>query len=205
MRFIGGIILTTIYFIRHAESDYTVRDSRIHPLTEKGLSDRHLVTEYLQDKNINAVLSSPYKRAVDTVSVFANKHDFNIETIEDFRELHSNNAAVKEEDFPLVMKRLWMDFNVKLSDGECLAEVQERNINALNEVLKKYKNKVRIQFPYNKKGSSNSDTNITCRNVRPSQAARKTSATGCKKWRIKPSQVLRVCLHWVVRHVGRIV
>ena len=63
--------MTRIYFIRHAESDNAVRDGRIRPLTEKGLADRRLVTKYLQDKKIDAVLSSPFKRAVDTVADFA--------------------------------------------------------------------------------------------------------------------------------------
>jgi len=132
--------LTTIYFIRHCESDYSVRESRIRPLTEKGLADRRLVTEYLRDKNIYAVLSSPYKRAVDTVSDFAEKYHFTIETDEDFRELDRKGEPATEEEFPRVMKRLWTtDFNVKQPEGECLAEVQERNMRALNEVLLKYK------------------------------------------------------------------
>ena len=58
--------MTTVYFIRHAESDFSVRDGRIRPLTEKGLADRKLATEFLQGKNIDAVLSSPYKRAVES-------------------------------------------------------------------------------------------------------------------------------------------
>lgn len=33
--------MTTVYFIRHAESDNTVRDGRIRPLTKKGMCDRH--------------------------------------------------------------------------------------------------------------------------------------------------------------------
>ena len=33
----------------------------------------------------------------------------------------------------------WADFSYKLSDGECLREVQERNITALFKVLEKYK------------------------------------------------------------------
>lgn len=39
----------------------------------KGLRDRTLVTEFLMDKQIDAVLSSPYKRAMDTVRDFAEK------------------------------------------------------------------------------------------------------------------------------------
>lgn len=39
------------------------------------------------------------------------------------------------------MERQWTDFNYTFSDGECLAEVQERNITALYEALNKYRNK----------------------------------------------------------------
>jgi 2,3-bisphosphoglycerate-dependent phosphoglycerate mutase len=35
----------------------------------------------------------------------------------------------------------WADFYYKLSDGECLKEVQERNINALMGVLEEHKDK----------------------------------------------------------------
>ena len=51
--------MTTIYFMRHAQADNSVRDGRIRPLTEKGLADRKLVTEFLQDKDIDVVVSSP--------------------------------------------------------------------------------------------------------------------------------------------------
>ncbi len=68
-------ITTNVYFIRHAESDNTVRDGRIRPLTPKGLADCSLVTNYLNDKNIDMVFSSPFKRAVDTVSDFALKNN----------------------------------------------------------------------------------------------------------------------------------
>ena len=35
----------------------------------------------------------------------------------------------------------WDDFDYKLSDGECLSEVQKRNIQALNKVLEEYAGK----------------------------------------------------------------
>ena len=134
--------MTTIYFIRHAEADNSVRDGRIRPLTEKGMSDRALVTAFLQDKNIDAVISSPFKRAIDTVADFAEKYSFDIEIIEDFRERKSDIDFVKVDfGFEAFMKRQWEDFSYTFSDGECLSEVQNRNIAALNCVLAKYKNK----------------------------------------------------------------
>ena len=134
--------MTTVYFIRHAESDNSVRDGRIRPLTEKGWHDRRLVTEFLQDKNIDIVFSSPFKRAVDTVSDFAEKNNFEINIIEDFRERRSDSDLGRNDiNFDQFIERQWSDFHYTFSNGECLSEVQSRNIHALNEVLAQHKDK----------------------------------------------------------------
>jgi len=133
--------MTTIYFIRHAESDYSVRESRIRPLTEKGMADCRLVTKFLSDKNIDIVLSSPYKRSVDTLKDFANKYKFDILEIEDFHEIKSKFEKIAEEDFSTVMNSLWSDFNYRKHDGESLAECQSRNIAALEKVLTQHEDK----------------------------------------------------------------
>ena len=127
--------MTTVYFIRHAQADNANRDDRNRPLTEKGMNDRALVTAFLQDKKINAVFSSPFKRAVDTVADFAQKNGFVIETVEDFRERKSDSDWLQDTDFWPFAERQWADFSYSLSDGECLAGVQARNIAALNQVL----------------------------------------------------------------------
>ena len=135
--------MTTVYFVRHAEADNSHRDGRIRPLTEKGLADRKLVTEFLQDKQIDAVISSPFKRAIDTLSNFAEQNGFEIEIVEDFRERKSDSDMnIRDnKDFTSFMERQWAYFSYTFSDGECLTEVQVRNIAALNYVLSRYKNK----------------------------------------------------------------
>ncbi|GHV12702.1 phosphoglycerate mutase [Clostridia bacterium] len=133
--------MTTIYFVRHAEADNTERDGAIRPLTTKGMADRAAVTAYLQDKAIDYILSSPYKRAVDTITDFADRNGFTIETVYDFRERKSDSDWVRDTDFWPFIERQWNDFSYKLSDGECLTEVQERNIKAVNEVLVRFSNK----------------------------------------------------------------
>jgi len=134
--------MTTVYFIRHAEADNSVRDGRIRPLTEKGMNDRALVTTFLQDKNIDVVFSSPFKRAVDTLADFAAQNCFEIRTVEDFRERKSdNNMGKQNTDFAAFMEKQWADFNYTFSDGECLSDVQKRNIAALNNILLENKGK----------------------------------------------------------------
>lgn len=134
--------MTTVYFIRHAQADNSIRDGRIRPLTVKGMGDRALVTAFLQDKGIDVVLSSPFKRAVDTIADFADKNGFDIETVEDFREHKSSGGMGKDNpEHYQFLERQWLDFSYTLSGGECIAEVQRRNISALNGVLSKYKDK----------------------------------------------------------------
>ena len=131
--------MTTIYFVRHAEPNYQNHNDMLRELTEKGLRDRKLVTDFLKDKQIDAVLSSPYTRSVDTVRDFAEKNAMEITVIEDFRERKIDSVWI--EDFEAFSKRQWEDFSYKLSDGECLEEVQRRNIAAIRKVLAAYPGK----------------------------------------------------------------
>lgn len=134
-----GENMTHVYFVRHAQPNYDNHDDLLRELTEKGMQDRKLVTEFLKEKSIDAVLSSPYKRSVDTVKDFADTYGFDIETIDDFRERKIDSCWI--EDFNSFSKRQWEDFDYKLQDGETLREVQNRNIAALENVVKTYENK----------------------------------------------------------------
>lgn len=128
--------MTEVYFIRHAEPNYENHDDRTRELTQKGLKDRVLATQYLMDKDVQLVFSSPFKRAVDTVADFADRAGLPVELIEDFRERRIESVWI--EDYSAFARRQWSDFSYKLSDGECLKEVQERNIRALTQLLQNY-------------------------------------------------------------------
>ena len=128
--------MTTIYFVRHAEPNYKNQDDATRELTTKGLEDRKLVTKFLNDKNINVILSSPYKRSIDTIKDFADNKGLKIRIIEDFKERRITSEWI--DDFNSFSKKQWEDFNYKFLDGESLSEVQMRNINALRKVLKEY-------------------------------------------------------------------
>ena len=73
--------MTHVYFVRHVQPNYDNHDDFSRELSEKGLEDRKLATAFLEDKNIDVVLSSPYLRSVDTVKHFADKYGFEIKTI----------------------------------------------------------------------------------------------------------------------------
>jgi 2,3-bisphosphoglycerate-dependent phosphoglycerate mutase len=139
--------MTTVYFIRHAEPARSadshkagVKDAE-YPLSEKGKADCSLVTHFLRDKKIDAVLSSPFKRAVDTVAPFTREAGLDITIINDFRERRITYENVWIEDFKAYAEAQWADFAYKLEDGESLGEVQARKMAALHEVLRRYAGK----------------------------------------------------------------
>ena len=139
--------MTTVYFIRHAEADASFHDQRTRPLTKKGLADRKLVTDFLLDKQIDAVFSSPYKRTIDTISGFLDYSGLEAELVEDFRERNGDsglawgNGDMMSDRKLADVKRQWSDFMYTFSDGECYGDVQRRNVTALSGVLVRNKNK----------------------------------------------------------------
>ena len=133
--------MTTIYFIRHATPDRTSGTDATFPLSAKGLADVPLVTAFLQDKAIDVVLSSPYKRSYDTVADFAKSAGLEIEVIDDLRERAVAHERKTNEEFFAYAANQWKDFSYTLPGGECLAEVQARNIAAIKDVLVRHKGK----------------------------------------------------------------
>lgn len=131
--------MTQVYFVRHAEPNYRNHDDTARELTARGLADRMLVTDFLMDKDVDVVLSSPYRRAVDTVRHFADTVRLPVEHVHDFRERKVDSEWIP--DFDAFSKKQWADFDYRLDGGECLREVQERNISALMKVLRDYKDR----------------------------------------------------------------
>lgn len=132
--------MTTVYFIRHAESDSSVHDPILRPLTEKGIRDRTLVTNFLLDKSIVFAFSSPYKRSIDTIADFATKKGIEIEIIKDFREHETISDNYPDDEYFPFIQKYWENKFYKIPGDESIADLQKRNILALEEIIKAYQN-----------------------------------------------------------------
>lgn len=128
--------MTTVHFIRHAKPDLSVHDDRTRPLSSDGLADCRLIGEYLADEPLAAVLSSPYRRAMDTVAVLARARSLPVFPVENFRERRISDAWI--DDFTAFTRRQWADHDYKLPGGESLRETEERCVAALEGVLDQY-------------------------------------------------------------------
>ncbi|PGD06283.1 histidine phosphatase family protein [Bacillus wiedmannii] len=130
--------MTTIYFVRHAHSIYT-KDERVRPLSEKGHLDVENVTRLLKDKHIDVVISSPYKRAIQTVQGIANTYNVSIQIEEDLRERLLSKEPVT--DFNDAVQKVWEDWDFAHEGGESNDVAQRRAVICMQNILKKYENK----------------------------------------------------------------
>ncbi|MCQ0955296.1 histidine phosphatase family protein [Bacillus cereus] len=130
--------MTIIHFVRHAHSTYT-KEERERPLSEKGHLDAENVTHLLKDKHIDVVISSPYKRAIQTVQGIANTYHVSIEIEEDLRERLLSSEPVA--DFNDAIENVWEDWSFAYEGGESNDVAQRRAVICMQSILKKYKGK----------------------------------------------------------------
>ncbi|WP_259417200.1 histidine phosphatase family protein [Bacillus toyonensis] len=130
--------MTTIYFVRHAHSTYT-KEERERPLSEKGHCDAENVTRLLKDGHIDVVISSPYKRAIQTVQGIANTYNVSIQIEEDLRERLLSSEPL--EDFNDAIENVWEDWTFAYEGGESNDVAQKRAILCMQNILEKYKGK----------------------------------------------------------------
>ncbi|XKE50231.1 histidine phosphatase family protein [Sutcliffiella horikoshii] len=128
-------MLTNLYFVRHAHSIYTP-DELERPLSEKGYKDAERILALIQPDNIDVVVSSPYKRAVQTVEAVANHYNLEIEIYEDLKE--RTLTAKPAEDFTAAITKVWEDPYFAWEGGESNMEAQARGVKVIYHLLDKY-------------------------------------------------------------------
>jgi len=123
--------MISVYFVRHAEPDHNWIEDRTRPLTEEGIQDSDKVLNFFKGKQIHAFFSSPYTRSLDTIKPIAEYFGKKIKTDERFRERKAGDSSNNWE----MIKKRWDDLNFHELGGESIKNVQERNIEALHEIL----------------------------------------------------------------------
>lgn len=122
-----GLNSTTIlYFIRHAEPDFSESDNYKRKLTVSGEIQAQRLSEIFNDINVDGVYSSPYLRAIKTVEPIAKSKSLNVQLLDQFRERKSSDYRVSKEKFLGYGKHQWDDFDFKLCGGESLNDVKNR-------------------------------------------------------------------------------
>ena len=144
--------MTELILARHGETEWNVaeifRGRADVELNETGMKQAEFLAEYLSDLKINAIYSSPLKRALKTAETIANYHKLNIEIAPGLIDLDFgkwqgvSHQEVKDKYKELYAAWLNRPDKVKMPSGESLDEVRKRAIGAVYNVIDKYEGAV---------------------------------------------------------------
>lgn len=128
-----------IYLLRHAESaaDKTLPEPE-WPLSENGLDQADALVAALTKLDIGEIVSSPYRRAVATVTPFASQDGIAINTHHDLRERLLKKE--QRDDWLELLQKAWADFSFKLPDCESSLECQQRMLTCVRQLAESSSN-----------------------------------------------------------------
>ncbi|MEK3963942.1 histidine phosphatase family protein [Paenibacillus sp. FSL R7-0048] len=132
---------TYIYMVRHAVSPFVLGNERERGLSEKGHADAYRIKELLAEEKITYFVSSPYRRAVETIKYLAEASNQEIELYEELREraIGSVEIEISEDDFLQGIRTSFNDKQYKMPDGESTQEAQERAIPVIKQLIQQHK------------------------------------------------------------------
>ena len=144
--------MAKVILARHGETEWNLAEvfrGRIDVgLNETGLKQAELLADYLRDIEIEAVYSSPLKRALSTAQAIATPHSLAVQTshglidlnLGEWQGLPRDVVAIKFKD----VYDLWMSRpeKVTIPGGESLADVRKRAWPLIDEVVARHKGTV---------------------------------------------------------------
>jgi len=122
--------LKRIYVIRHCEAEGQPAESA---LTDNGIKQAIELAAFFKDIEINRIISSPYKRAIQSIQLLANQRNVEIELNQQLTE-----RVLSTEHLTVWLEKLRMtfaDFDIKFGGGESSQEAANRIVGVVETVL----------------------------------------------------------------------
>ncbi len=129
---------TYIYMVSHGHSEYSPYEVNTE-LSQDCIYSIKQVTERLMRENIDVIISSPYKRAFQTVRGLAKQLNIPVEINGGFKERALGLKPV--EDFNDAIRMLWNNENTNFEGWESNSFVQKRCVDALENTINLYEGK----------------------------------------------------------------
>jgi len=147
-----GEKMTEVILARHGETEWNVAEifrGRIDiELNETGMKQAELLAEYLSDLKIDAIYSSPLKRALNTAEIIASYHKIDVKIASGLIDFDYGkwqglpHQEVKDKYKELHAEWINSPDKVKMPAGESLNDVRKRAIGVVDEVIAKYEGTV---------------------------------------------------------------
>jgi broad specificity phosphatase PhoE len=146
--------MTEIILARHGETEWNVAEifrGRIDiELNETGIKQAELLAEYLSHLKLEAIYSSPLKRALKTAEIIADHHTLGVEIAPGLIDFNYGewqgrpHQEVKDKYKGLYAQWINRPDQVKIPAGESLDNVRERALEVINKVTAGYKGTVAL-------------------------------------------------------------
>jgi len=144
--------MTELILVRHGETVWNVdkiyRGRADVDLDEVGIKQAELLGKYLSNWKLEAIYSSPLKRALATANIIARYHKIGVYIADglidfDYGEWQSLPEQEVRRSYPALLDK-WHNnpHEVRIPDGERLADVRERAAGIVDNVLSKYEGSV---------------------------------------------------------------
>jgi len=139
--------MATVMLIRHGETDWNVeeifRGQMDVALNETGIAQAEQLAEYLKDIQIEAIYSSPLKRALRTAEIIAACHHVKVESTDEltdfnYGEWQGLSRKTVRERYPGLYDA-WMNNQlIKVPGGESMDNVRARSLSLVKQVVARY-------------------------------------------------------------------
>ena len=146
--------MTQIILVRHGETDWNKEEmfrGRVDiELNETGTKQAELLAEYLSKIKIDAVYSSPLKRALKTAEIVAKNHKLDMKLAPglidfDYGEWQGlSHQEVKDKYKELYAEWIKNPHLVRMPGGESLGDVKKRATGVVNNVIAHYNGTVAL-------------------------------------------------------------
>ena len=146
--------MTEIILARHGETEWNVGEifrGRIDiELNETGIKQAQLLAEYLSGVKIEAICSSPLKRALTTAQMIADYHQLDVQIAPGLIDLNYGkwqglpHQEVKDKYKKLYTEWINSPHQITIPEGESLNDVRQRAISVVDEVTAKYEGTVAL-------------------------------------------------------------
>ncbi|MFC1986142.1 histidine phosphatase family protein [Chloroflexota bacterium] len=144
--------MTEMILARHGETEWNVQEvfrGRIDiELNETGIKQAELLAEDLSDARIEAIYSSPLKRALKTAEAIAGHHGLDVKITPGLIDLNFGKwQGLSHQEVKGKYKELYEEWvnhpdKVKIPFGENLGDVRKRAIGVVDEVIAKHEGTV---------------------------------------------------------------
>ena len=138
--------------VRHGETEWNIggifRGRADIDLNGVGNRQARLLAEYLGDSKIDAICSSPLKRALRTAEIVASRHKLKVEIAPDVIDLDFGEwQGLTVQEVENKYKALYAEWvenphKVKMPGGESLNDVRRRTTGVVNDIISRYKGTV---------------------------------------------------------------